>query len=54
METLPLSFAVLLSYLYQAIGEIPDPQQASNATRYRLSDVILGAFSVFFMPCESV
>jgi hypothetical protein len=53
METLPLSFAVLLSYLHQAIREIPDPRQASNATRYRLSDVILGAFSVFFMQCES-
>jgi hypothetical protein len=53
METLPLSFAVLLSYLHQAVGGIPDPRQASNATRYRLSDVILGAFSVFFMQCES-
>ena len=53
METLPLSFAVLLSYLYQAIEPIADPRQSSNATRYKLSDVILGAFSVFFMPCES-
>jgi hypothetical protein len=53
METLPLSFAVLLSYLYQAVREIPEPRQASNATRYKLGDVILGAFSVFFMQCES-
>ena len=30
-----------------------DPRQPSNATRYKLGDVILGAFSVFFMQCES-
>jgi len=53
METLPLSFAVLLGYLYQAIEPIADPRQASNATRYCLSDAIVGAFSVFFMQCES-
>ncbi len=39
--------------LSQAVSKIPDPRQASNATRYGLSDVILGAFSVFFMQCES-
>jgi len=53
METLPLSFAVLLNYLYQAVQQIGDPRQASNATRYKLSDVIVGAFSVFFMQCGS-
>jgi hypothetical protein len=53
MEPLPLSFAVLLGYLCQAIEPIADPRQPSNATRYNLADVILGAFSVFFMQCES-
>jgi hypothetical protein len=53
METLPLSFGVLLSYLDQAVQQMTDPRQVSNATRYKLSDVILGAFSVFFMQCES-
>lgn len=53
MEPLPLSFAVLLNYLYQVVQQIDDPRQASNATRYKLSDVIVGAFSVFFMQCES-
>ncbi|MCU0552625.1 MAG: hypothetical protein MUC48_25120 [Leptolyngbya sp. Prado105] len=55
MEPLPLSFAVLLNYLYVAVHQIVDPRQTSNATRYKLgdSDVILGAFSVFFMQCES-
>jgi len=48
-----LSFEGMLGYLSQAVSQIPDPRQTSNATRYRLSDVILGAFSVFFMQCES-
>jgi len=53
MESLPLSFGVLLGYLDQAISGIDDPRQASNGTRYHLSDVILAAFSVLFMQCES-
>lgn len=53
MESLPLSFGVLLNYLQRAISEIDDPRQASNGTRYSLGDAILGAFSVFFMQCES-
>lgn len=50
---LTLSFGVLLAYLHQSITGIEDPRQASNGTRYRLSDAILAAFSVFFMQCES-
>jgi hypothetical protein len=53
MEPMPLSFGVLLGYLQQAINQIKDPRQASNGTRYSLSDAILAAFSVFFMQCES-
>jgi hypothetical protein len=53
MESLPLSFGVLLGYLHQAIGGLEDPRQASNGTRYSLKDAILSAFSVFFMQCES-
>jgi hypothetical protein len=53
MESLPLSFGVLLGYLQQDIRRIEDPRQASNGTRYGLSDTILAAFSVFFMQCES-
>ncbi|NJK53018.1 MAG: ISNCY family transposase [Leptolyngbyaceae cyanobacterium SU_3_3] len=53
MESLPLSFAVLLNHLYGAVQQIADPRQPSNATRYKLGEVILGAFSVFFMQCES-
>jgi hypothetical protein len=53
METMPLSFGVLMGYLHRAISAIPDPRQASNATLYSLRDVVLAAFSVFFMQCES-
>ena len=53
MESMPLSFGVLLGYLQQSINQIKDPRQASNGTRYSLSDAILAAFSVFFMQCES-
>jgi len=53
MEPLALSFPVLLSYLQQVIATIPDPRQASNATRYTLRDVILATFSIFFMQSES-
>ncbi|KAM3092025.1 hypothetical protein ACKFKG_23835 [Phormidesmis sp. 146-35] len=48
-----MSFEKLLGDLCKAVSEIRDPCQASNATRYRLSDVMLGAFSVFLMQCES-
>ncbi len=53
MEPLPLSFGVLMAYLHRAIAQMPDPRQASNGTRYGLRDVVLGAFSVFFMQCAS-
>ena len=53
MEPLPLSFGVLLGYVHQAISRIEDPRQASNGTRYSLSDAILAAFSMFFMQSES-
>jgi len=53
MESLPLSLKVLLGFLYQAISGMGEPRKASNATRYRLRDPILGAFSAFFMQCES-
>lgn len=53
MELMPLSFETLMAYVHRAIGQIKDPRQRSNATQYRLSDVILGAFSAFFMQCDS-
>jgi len=53
MEPMPLSFGVLLGDLNRAITQMRDPRQASNGQRYRLSDAVLAAFSVFFMQCES-
>jgi hypothetical protein len=53
MEPMALSFGVMLAFLYRAIGEIKDPRQPSNATRYSIKDAVLGAFSAFFMQCES-
>ncbi len=53
MEFLPLSFERLLAALKEAIDEIRDPRQASHGTLYGLEDIILSAFSVFFMQCES-
>jgi hypothetical protein len=53
MEPMSLSFEVLLGYLHRAISQMQDPRRASNGPRYGLKDTVLGAFSVFFMQCES-
>jgi hypothetical protein len=53
MRQVTLNFAVLVGFLHRAIAQMSDPRQASNATRYTLKDAVLGAFSVFFMQCES-
>ena len=48
-----MSFSILLGYLQQVITRLVDPRQTSNATRYSLKDLVLGAFSAFFMQSES-
>lgn len=67
MEPMTLSSGVMLGFLQRAMptasfssrryananAEIKDPRLASNATRYSIKDTVLGAFSVFFMQCES-
>ena len=53
MVSIPLSFGVLLGYLTTVIAGLRDPRQPSNATSYSLKDIVLGAFSVFFMQSES-
>jgi hypothetical protein len=53
MESVSLSFEMLMTYLNRAISQISDPRQSSNGKRYSLQDLILGAFTVFFMQCES-
>ena len=53
MEDQRLSFAVLLRYLHRLIETLPDQRQPSNAQNYSLADMVLGAFSVFYMQCPS-
>jgi hypothetical protein len=53
MEPMKLSFIALLEYLNRAILGMKDPRLASNATKYKVGDAVLGAFSVFFMQSES-
>lgn len=42
-----------MAYLKRAVSQMSDPRQASNGKRYSFQDLILGAFSVLFMQCES-
>jgi hypothetical protein len=53
MESIKLNFGVLIAYLSRAILQRQSPRKASNATRYSLSDAVLGAFSVFFTQSDS-
>jgi hypothetical protein len=53
MEKMSLSFGTLMADLNRAISEMPDPRKPSNNQHYSLKDLVLGAFSVFFMQCES-
>lgn len=49
----PLRFDSLLAILDGVVETISDPRKASNATRYRLRDALLGAFGCFFMQSDS-
>jgi hypothetical protein len=42
-----------MSYLSEVISQLKDPRRESNAIKYSLHDAVLGAFSVFFMQCDS-
>jgi hypothetical protein len=53
MQQTVLFFSVLLSFLHEAIEEIKEPRARSNGTKYKISDGILEAFSIFFMQCQS-
>lgn len=53
MEPIKLNFRALIAHLNRAILQMQDRRQASNATKYSLSDALLGAFSMFFMQSES-
>jgi hypothetical protein len=53
MEEQRLSFEVMLSYLHRALEAVEYPRQPSNAQHYCLQDLVLGAFSMFYMQCPS-
>jgi hypothetical protein len=53
MEQMSLSFGTLMADLNRAISGIPDPRKPSNNQHYSLKDLVLGAFSIFFMQRES-
>jgi len=53
MEFTTFSFSVLVGYLRQAISGFDDPRRPSNGSRYSLAEVVLGAFTCFFMQSES-
>ena len=53
MQRVVLTFGILLEFLHETLSEIKDPRGTSNATKYKVSDVMLAAFSMFFMQCES-
>ena len=48
-----LVFSIFLDFLTEAIGTIKDPRSESNGTKYKISDAMLSAFSLFFMQCQS-
>ena len=53
MEVNTLEFSVLLEYMEAAIKGLVDPRHPSNAPRYTLKDLVLGALTAFFMQSES-
>ena len=53
MQRVVLTFGILLGFLQETLSEIKDPRGTSNATKYKVSDVMVAAFSMFFMQCES-
>jgi hypothetical protein len=53
MDEQRLSFGLMLSYLNRVLERVEDPRQPSNAQRYPLRDLVLGAFAVFYLQCPS-
>jgi hypothetical protein len=48
-----LVFSAFLNFLQEGIEKIKDPRGKSNATKFKISDAILSAFSMFFMQSQS-
>ena len=48
-----LVFNVFLDFLQEGIEKITDPRSKSNATKFKIDDAMLSAFSMFFMQSQS-
>jgi hypothetical protein len=48
-----LAFSIFLDFLQEGIEKIKDPRSKSNATKFKISDAMLSAFSMFFMQSQS-
>ena len=48
-----LIFSVFLDFLQEGIEKIKDPRSKSNGTKFKVSDAMLSAFSMFFMQSQS-
>ena len=53
MQPKILIFSLFLDFLQEAIEKIKDPRSKSNATKFKVSDAMLSAFSMFFMQSQS-
>ncbi len=48
-----LAFSVFLDFLREGIKKINDPRSKSNATKFKIDEAMLSAFSMFFMQSQS-
>jgi hypothetical protein len=48
-----LAFSVFLDFLQEGIKKINDPRSKSNATKFKIDEAMLSAFSMFFMQSQS-
>ena len=53
MQPTILVFSVFLDFLQEEIKKIKDPRSKSNATKFKIDEAMLSAFSMFFMQSQS-
>ena len=53
MQPTILIFSVFLDFLQDGIKKIKDPRRKSNATKFKIDEAMLSAFSMFFMQSQS-
>jgi len=53
MQPTILIFSLFLDFLQEEIKKIKDPRSKSNATKFKIDEAMLSAFSMFFMQSQS-